>query len=203
MRRATPQETSRPTRQRGVQRLWDPRVWGTTIGAAGGTVFVMVNRAELGDPWTTVAALVWLVAFAAYLWFVLVAPRWFEAPAPIGRYAGLVYVGSVVGMLVLIRLGSALLDEAGRGELRPALIVVAVGLHFLPFAAAFATPMFTRLGAVMAGIGAVGLGVGWVYADAAASAAVVAGIVMIAVITADAFGSAERDEVEEGMTRRG
>lgn len=178
---------STPVRARGVQRLWDPRVWGTTIGAAGGTVFVMVNQADLGDPWSTAAVGAWAGAFVAYLWFVLVVPRRFEPPAEVGRRAGLVYVLSVAGMLMFIRLWSELLDHADRSELRPALIATAVGLHFLPFATEFGTPMFWRLGLVLAGIGGAGVVLGWVVdGDLAAWAAVLGGVAMIVIITADA-----------------
>lgn len=190
---------------RGLHRLRDPRVWGTTVGAAGGTVFVMVNRGELADPWPTVAAIVCVAALIAYAWFVFVAPRVVEEIGPAKPHAGIIYLSSVVGMLVLIRVGTALLDHAGRAELRPALIVIAVGLHFFPFASAFRTPMFKVLGSVMVGVGAAGLGVGWVADDrAAAGAAVVSGVVMIAVITADAARSHRhgRSPIVEDIAKR-
>lgn len=172
---------------RGLHRLWDPRVWGTIVGAAGATVFVLANRGGLGDPWPSVALLAWTVAFVIYAWLVFVRERTFGASRPVSPRAGLVYLGSVVGMLVLIRIGTALLDGAGRGGLRPAVIVVAVGLHFLPFAAAFHTPMFTVLGSIMAAVGAVGLTLGLAWDErAAAAAAVVTGVVMLVVIAVDA-----------------
>lgn len=175
------------TGARGVERWWDPRVWGTTIGAVGASVFVLVNRGELPGPWPTVALLAWALALAAYIWFVLVAPRDFGPMAPVGARSGLVYLASVVGMLLLIRVGTGLLDARGDSDLRPAVIVVAVGLHFLPFAAAFHTPMFIRLGALMTSMGALGLALGSL-ADPrwAAAAAVLTGVVMLAVIAADA-----------------
>ncbi len=40
---------------RGIQRMWDARVWGTLVGAIGATVFVLVNRTDLETPWPTVA----------------------------------------------------------------------------------------------------------------------------------------------------
>ena len=179
--------SSAPTLTRGFHRLWDPRIWGTVVGATGATVFVMDNRGELTDPWPIVAALSWAVAFFAYAWFVFVYPRVFTEIWPVGLRAGITYLGSVVGMLVLIRVGTALLDHAGRDGLRPAVIVVAVGLHFMPFAAAFHTPMFKVLASVMAVLGAAGLGLGWVWDDrAAAAAAVVTGVAMLVVITVDA-----------------
>ncbi len=173
------------SRARGAQRIGDPRVWGTTIGAAGATVFVMANRAGLPGTWPTVAVIAWAVALIAYLWLVFGVQRVFPAAQAVPARAGLVYLGSVVGMLVLIRAGSAVLDGSGRGDLRPALIVVAVGAHFLLFATAFHTPMFMLLGAVMAGIGIAGLASGWVWDGYVAGAAVTAGVVMLLVDVVD------------------
>ena len=182
------------TLARGFHRLWDPRGWGTAVGATGATVFVMAYRGELANPWPIVATLTWAGAFFAYAWFVFVKPRVFTETSPVGRRAGITYLGSVIGMLVLIRVGTALLDDAGRGGLRPAVIVMAVGLHFVPFAAAFHTPMFKVLGSIMAVLGAAGLGLGWIWDGcAAAAAAVVTGVVMLVVITADAGRSHRRD----------
>ena len=185
--------SSASTLARGFHRLRDPRVWGTVVGASGATVFVMENRGELANPWPVVAALTWAGAFFAYAWFVFVEPRVFIEIWPVGPRAGITYLGSVVGMLVLIHVGTALLADAGRDGLRPAVIVVAVGLHFIPFAAAFHTPMFKVLGSVMAVLGAAGFGLGWIWGDrGAAAAAVVAGVVMLVVITADAGRSHRR-----------
>lgn len=178
---------ARDTGVRGIQRVWDPRVWGTVVGAVGATVFVLENRVELPAPWPTLALLAWGLALAAYLWQVFVVRRDFGPMEPVGRGAGLVYLASVVGMLVLIRLGTAFVDAGDKPGLQPAVIVVAVGLHFLPFAAAFHTPMFTRLGATMAVIGALGLGLGWLVDPRwAPAAAVLVGVVMLVMIAADA-----------------
>jgi hypothetical protein len=178
---------SAPAPVRGVHRVWDPRVWGTIIGAAGATAFVLANRGALTSPWPTVATLTWVVVFLAYVWFVFGAPRVFGEMAPLGWRAGITYLGSVVGMLVLIRLGTLLLDDASSVGLRPALIVVAVGLHFLPFAKAFHTPMFVTLGSLMTVLGATGLVLGRLWDErAAAASAVVTGIVMLVVIAGDA-----------------
>ncbi|MEO5608326.1 MAG: hypothetical protein ABIQ61_02480 [Ornithinibacter sp.] len=172
---------------RGIHRIWDPRVWGTIIGAVGASVFVMANRAELPAPWSLVAVLTWVLALAVYLWQVFGARRDFGPVTPVAPRSRLVYPASVLGMLLLIRLGSAVVDAADRPGLRSAVIVVAVGLHFLPFAAAFHTPMFTRLGTLMALIGATGLAVGWLVDPRwAAAAAVLTGVAMLVVIAADA-----------------
>ena len=175
---------------RGIQRVWDPRVWGTMVGAVGATVFVLSNRTDLVRPWPAIATLSWAVGLAAYAWFVFAASRHFPAVQPLGRRAGLVYLGSVVAMLALIRVGTIALESQQRSPLRPAVIVVAVGLHFLPFARAFRTPMFTILGLLMAGLGTLGLVLGWFwYQTAAPATAVLAGLVMLAVLAVDAARS--------------
>jgi hypothetical protein len=178
---------------RGIQRVWDPRVWGTMVGAVGATVFVLSNRTDLVRPWPAIALLAWAGGLAAYAWFVFAASRHFPAVQPVGRRAGLVYLGSVVAMLALIRVGTIVLESQQRSALRPAVIVVAVGLHFLPFARAFRTPMFTILGLLMAGLGTLGLILGWFwYQTAAPATAVLAGLVMLAVLAVDAARSMPR-----------
>ena len=123
----------------------------------------------------------------AYVWFVFGRPRVFGEMGLVRSRAGVTYLTSVVGMFVFIGLGTVLLDGANRVGLRPALIVVAVGLHFLPFAKAFHTPMFALLGLLMTVLGVAGLVLGWVWDDwAAAASAVVTGIVMLVVIAGDA-----------------
>ena len=77
------------TLARGFHRLWDPRGWGTAVGATGATVFVMAYRGELANPWPIVATLTWAGAFFAYAWFVFVKPRVFTETSPVGRRAGI------------------------------------------------------------------------------------------------------------------
>ena len=169
-------------------------MWGTIVGAVGATVFVMASRSQLPGPWPLVALLAWAVGVVAYVLFVYALPRTFPGIRMVGPEEGLVYLASVAGMLLLIRLGSLVLDGAAKAELRPALIVVAVGLHFLPFAAAFHTPMFRTLGVIMALLGSVGLLLGWTWDG---RAAVASGVVMLAIIAADA-GRATRPPSEDG-----
>ncbi len=179
-------------RTRGILRMWDPRVWGTLIGAAGATVFVMAYRGELVAPWPVIAVVAWAVALVAYMVFVFGTRRVFTKMNRVGAGSGFIYLGSVAGMLLLIRLGSLVLENTDRADLRPALIVVALGLHFLPFAVAFHTPMFTPLGVIMAVLGVVGLMLGWFWDPrAAAGMAVIGGIIMLGIIAADAFRTGE------------
>lgn len=174
-------------RSRGLARPWDPRVWGTVVGAVGATVFVWVSAGELPGPAPVVARVLWAVGLAAYVVEVFVRPRRFAPVEPLSRWAGAVYLASVVGMLLLVRLGTALLPDGRGEELRPALIVLAVGLHFLPFARAFHAPVFVWLGGVMGVLGVAGLVAGVLWTPvAAAAAAVLAGLVMLALIALDA-----------------
>ena len=78
-----PDETRLPTTgggatvARGIQRVWDPRVWGTVVGAVGATVFVLSNRNNLEGPWPTVALLAWTAGLASNAWSVFGARRYF------------------------------------------------------------------------------------------------------------------------------
>ena len=98
------------------------------------------------------------------------------------------YLASVVGMIAVIQAGRVVLEARDLADVTPAVIVLAVGLHLLPFARAFRTPMFTRLGVVMTVLGGTGLllGLAWT-ATATAVVAVVTGLVMLAVMTDDAL----------------
>ena len=171
----------------GITSPMHPQVLGGLVGAVGASVFVLVNRTHLADPWPTVALALWLVALAAYAWLALLRPRVLPDLEPPAPRAGAVYGAAVVGMLVLIGAGSAVLRATGHADLRPALVAMAVGLHFLPFAAAFRAPVFRLLGGALAAVGAAGLVLGLVLgAAAAAASAVLAGLVMLVVMTADA-----------------
>lgn len=195
---SSPQFSAAPTvtRARGIERIWHPGVWGTIVGAVGATVFVTSNRGVLPAPWPVIAVVLWAVALLGYLVCVFLLRRAFvdisrggDSPGVrVGAKAGVAYIVSVVGMLVLMQVGSRLLDGAGLGDLRPALVVAAVGLHFIPFAAAFHTPMFMSLGLLMTVVGITGLLLGWLWDErAAGGAAVVAGIVMLVMISLDAL----------------
>ncbi|WP_299518216.1 hypothetical protein [uncultured Serinicoccus sp.] len=158
---------------------------GSIIGLVGATVFVLVNRGALPGAWPVVSLVCYLVAAAGYVWAVWVRPASsLPAGRPPRRHAGLVYLASVAGMLLVFALGRPVLAQAGREELMPALVAAGVGLHFIPFAAAFRAPVFLTLGWLLAAIGVVGLVVGWLGggAIAAAAAAVTAGVVMLAVM---------------------
>lgn len=175
------------TRRPGLAPPLHPQVLGGLVGAVGASVFVLVNRTRLAEPWPAVALSLWVVALGAYAWTALLRPRVLPDLVPPAPRAGAVYGAAVAGMLVLIAAGSAVLRSTGHPDLRPALVALAVGLHFLPFAAAFRAPVFRLLGAAVASVGAAGLALGLLLGGwAAAAAAVLAGLVMLVVMTADA-----------------
>lgn len=173
---------------RGLQRPADPRCWGALVGALGASVFVHANRGRLPDVASTGAVVLWSGAVVAFVWAVFVVPRLFPRLRPLPRSAGWVYLASVAGMIALIQVGQVALRAIGNADVAPGVIVLAVGLHFLPFARAFVTPMFTRLGLIMTVLGVVGLVVGLAWTPTAtAGVAVLTGLVMLVVITHDAL----------------
>ena len=167
----------------------DPRRWGSLIGLVGGITFIGSYSSVLG---TVVSTIAW----AAGLALVIVALfAHFVRPVPLGPLARprplalATYCGCVIGELALLALGSRVLITAGHSELRPALIAAVVGLHFIPFAWAFHERMFLYLGGAVAVCGAVGLLAGALGVLHAADAlAVVAGFVMLTIITLYALG---------------
>ena len=134
--------------------------------------------------WTAGIAGVVAALFAHYVRPVPLGPL--ARPRPL---ALVTYCGCVLAELGLIAVGSRALTAAQHLELQPALIAAVVGLHFLPFAWAFHERMFLHLGAAVAVIGAAGLLAGAVGVPHAADAmAVVAGLVMLTIITLYARG---------------
>ena len=169
--------------------LFDPRRWGSLIGLAGGMVFVGSYATVLGPVASTVAWVAGLLLVVVALSAHYVRP---VALGPLARPRPLAlatYGACVVGELALISVGSRALAAAGQGELRPALIAAAVGLHFLPFAWAFGEPMFCYLGGAVAVLGGAGLLAGSLGVEHAAEAlTVVAGLAMLTIITLYALG---------------
>ncbi len=104
--RSTGRVDPQAARARGLQRPWDPRVWGTIIGAVGATVFVGASRDVLPGPWPSIAVVLWGLGAVGYLVFVFVVPRAFGEIKHVGASAGFVYLGSVAGMLLLNGFGT-------------------------------------------------------------------------------------------------
>lgn len=178
--------------------LVDPRRWGSLIGLVGGMVFIASYASVLGPvvsttAWAAGLALVAVALFAHYVRPVSLGPL--ARPRPLALAT---YCGCVVGELALIAAGSRALTAAGHSELRPALIAAVVGLHFVPFAWAFRERMFLYLGGAVAVIGATGLLAGALGVPHAADAlAVLAGLVMLTVITLYARGRFARPSLDQ------
>lgn len=174
-------------RVRGITRPGDPRVAGAIIGGIGGTVFVAANAPGLPGSWQAPAYLAGALTWAGWCVAVLIRRRRLGAVPRPGRAAGIVYVAGIVGMLAIMFVGSRLLEATHHGDLLPAVIALAVGVHFMPYARAFGAPVFGRLGLALALAGVLGLAVGLAAGGAAASAAaVVAGLVLLGGIAWDA-----------------
>jgi hypothetical protein len=182
---------------RGFRVTWRPQVFGSLIGAIGASVFMLGSRGAMTEPWPSVTLALWVVAILTYTWAVFVRSRTFPVSQGPRSRAGLTYIASVVGMLVIIAGGSAVLRGLGHGEIVVALVAIAVGLHFLPFASTFRAPVFAVLGAVVAGIGLAGLVIAWFAPIVAAVAAVAAGLSMLAIMIVDTFGGFRRELLQE------
>ena len=157
------------------------------LGLGGACLFVFSYTSGFADLLSGAARVLVLGAVGASLWFLFARPR-FLGPfvPPRGRHIA-VYVLCVVVEFALIAAGSSLLDARGALVLRPALIALVVGLHFLPFAWAFKEPMFYLLGGLLAAIGGIGLLSG--TEPGAASAAATAGVAMALVLLAYSLGA--------------
>lgn len=171
---------------------------GSSIGLIGGAVFVWVNQAALTAAASWSAILAWAALFALAIWNVWIRPKPLNnlrAPRP---RAGLIYGLACLGMVLLIVLGSRVLTSSRHEAATPALVALAVGLHFLPFSHAFNAPFFLRLGGAMAVLGAIGLILALaVGAPWGAGFAVLAGLAMTALV---AFGARWN---QGQLTRRG
>ena len=184
------------TRMERGEHPMDPRRLGSSIAVVGGVVFVAANAPVLGAPvrWLLLLA---AVALAAWLvWRLFLRPRSLGTPQVPHRFAGLIYLISVVAMLALIAAGGAWLRASGHEAAQPSLIALVVGLHFVPFAMAFREPMLIQLGTAVAAMGAVGLVLGILLGDPwGAGAAVAAGFVQLGVVAAWAQGLLRRSAV--------
>lgn len=156
----------------GYARMGHPRVSGALVGTVGGCVPIALNSAALPGPWT------W--SLRALGLAVLVRRRPLPALPPPDRTGALVYIGGVIGMLAIMFGGIRWLEATGQEGLEPAVVALAVGAYFLPYARAFAAPVFLWLGAGMVVLGLVGLALALTTTVLAAPAyAVAAGLVLL------------------------
>jgi len=163
-------------------RFADPRRIGAVVGLVGAVTFVFSYAGGLHAAAAVTVQVLVVALVVATLGMLFVSPRGLGRFVPPTRVAIGVYLSCVVGELALIRIGTDALIHTGRDELRPALIVLVVGLHFLPFAWALHEHMFSWLGAMLVVLGAVGL------LAAAELVAVIAGLAMSVVLLAYASG---------------
>lgn len=144
----------------------------------------MLGPAAATSAWVVGLALVAAALSAHYIRPVSLGPL--ARPRPLALPT---YCGCVLLQVALIAAGTRALLAAGHSGLQPALIAAVVGLHFMPLAWAFREPMFLRLGGAVALIGAAGMLTGGLGVNHAADAfAVVAGLVMLMIITLYARG---------------
>lgn len=168
-------------------RFADPRRAGALIGLVGSCVFTFSYSVDFSDFLSAGARILVVAAVCAALWFLYAIPRYLGPFLPPRSAHIAVYVACVVAEFALIAAGSAVLEASGAPGLRPALIVLVVGLHFLPFAWAFKERMFYLLGGLLVAIGAGGLLLG--TEASASTAGVSAGVVMSLVLLAYSAGA--------------
>ena len=172
----------------------DPRRIGSSIAIVGGLVFAWsYGDGALAEPWLLALRIVASALAAFCVWRLFFAPLALGAPAAPRRAARLVYLLSVAAMLATIAAGRALLATAGAEHAGGSWIAVCVGAHFLPFAWAFRERMLTRLGLVVAGIGAVGVVLALIVgAPWGETGAVAAGLAQLGVLAVWAARSGSR-----------
>lgn len=168
-------------------RFADPRRTGALIGLVGGCVFVFSYAGGLGEPITLVAYISVVVLVLASLWYLFVQTRWIGPFLPAKAWQIGVYLLCVVAEFVLIAAGTRWLIAIDRAELRPALIALVVGMHFVPFAWAFRERMFYLLGASLVLLGGTGLLIN--ESTGALAAAVGSGLVMPLLLLAYSRGA--------------
>ncbi|WGW11257.1 hypothetical protein LWF01_14340 [Saxibacter everestensis] len=168
-------------------RFADPRRVGAVIGLAGACLFVFSYSTDLATPLAIAARTAVVVLAGLGLWNLFARPRWLGHFVPAKPSGIAVYLLCVVAEFALIAVGTRWLTSAGNTELRPSLIALVVGLHFIPFAWAFRERMFYLLGGALVVLGGVGLIAG--TGAAARSSAVLAGIVMAILLLAYSRGT--------------
>ncbi|MCU1633450.1 MAG: hypothetical protein JWM61_2102 [Micrococcaceae bacterium] len=152
----------------------------------GACVFVFSYTPGFSDVPSTAARILVVACVGATLWFLFAAPRSLGLFVPPRGWRIGVYILCVVMEFTLIAAGGRWLESVGELELRPALIALTVGLHFLPFAWAFKERMFYTLGGILAFLGGLGLIVA--TQASALGAAVGSGLVMSLILLTYSLG---------------
>lgn len=153
---------------------------GSAVGALAGLVFVLINAGAVpGSTYWRVAA---VLAFLATAYFVVLRGPLVDRAAP-SRTALRIYGISVTAMVVAIPLGANIVTNVlDRPDAVLIWVVFVVGVHFLPFPAAFELPVFRWLAAALVLASASGAILLQVTEDdvAAGWTGVIAGFVLLA-----------------------
>lgn len=119
---------------------------GSTIGAIGGLLFVVINAGPIGAPAATIVRIVGVVAFCLVLFLIRTRTSGrADGPAP-SRAALRTYWMCVAAEVVAIPVGALVLRLLHQSVLTLVWVVFVVGVHFLPFARAFGVRLFAALG---------------------------------------------------------
>lgn len=177
------QRSSPSVRGFSPPRFAEPRRVGALAGLVGACVFVFSYADGFGEPFIEVAKISVVALVLCTLWFLFGRPQWLGEFTPPKRWEIGVYLLCVVAELGLIMAGTEWLMVIGMAELRPALIALVVGLHFLPFAWAFRERMFYFLGGALVVLGGSGL-----LTNEALAAASGSGLVMALLLLAYSLG---------------
>lgn len=135
----------------------DGRRIGAVIGAIAGLVFILIN-AGTAPGWTSFALrAAGIASFVLVLWMAVLRRDRTHAdrPSP-SAHAWRVYWLMVAFEVVLLPVGASVLVRLDHPELTVPWVALVVGIHFLPFARAFRSPVFAVLGLVLIGLAVVG-----------------------------------------------
>lgn len=183
-------------RTRGVQALGHPMVSGGLIGAIGGAAFVFSGIAALESEHTRILAPLAVVLVAYTFASVLLPRRTLPALPEPQPWAKRVYQVSVIVMLALLPVTWLASRALGAPSAQIALVAAVVGAHFLPFASAFKSPVFTWIGGSMLLLGIAGAVLAATGTPAGGPAcATAAGAAMLAIIAGQATASARSARV--------
>jgi len=134
-------------------------VIGSLVAIAFGTVFVLVNSADLATPWPLAVRVTGLVVAAALVAGLVIVARSTEASSPVDgpddrhRRFWLVVLLEAAALFGGLAVINGVLD---RPSVAVAWIAVVVGVHFFALAAIWRMPMYRWLGAAMTVLGLAG-----------------------------------------------